>query len=84
MFGKPHWFRKKNIGWGLTPITIQGWIYALAWAAVLALPFALLVFRHQAAEAMIWLTTSGGLLMYDVRQIRFAMKPPVPNEICPQ
>ena len=76
MFGKPHWFRKKKIGWGLTPITFQGWVYAVTWAAVLVLPFVMLVLRYQAVEAMIWLTAAGGFLMYDIRHIMVAMKPP--------
>ena len=53
MFGKPHWFRKKKIGWGLTPITFRGWVYAVT-----------------------WLTAAGGFLMYDIRHIMVAMKPP--------
>ncbi len=80
MFGKPNWFRKKQSSWGLMPITFQGWAYTLTWLAVLALPFTLLVLRHQAVEAMIWLIASGGLLMYDVRQIMAAMRPPAAAE----
>lgn len=80
MFGKPNWFRKKQKSWGLMPITFQGWVYVLAWLAVLVLPFALLVLRHQAVEAMIWLCAAGGLLMYDVRQIMAAMQPPADAE----
>ena len=78
MFGKPEWFRKKKIGWGLTPITWQGWVYALTWAAVLTLPFTLLVMRHQAVEAMVWLAAASGLLIYDVRHVLASMKPPAP------
>ena len=80
MFGKPHWFRKKKIGWGLTPITVQGWAYALTWATVLAFPFTLLVLREQAVEAMVWATAAGGLLVYDVRHIMVAMRPAEPAE----
>ena len=32
MFGKPNWFRPKTFGWGLTPITWQGWAYTAAGA----------------------------------------------------
>jgi len=80
MFGNPQWFRKKKFGWGLTPITVQGWIYALCWATVLAAPFALLVVRYQPAEAMIWLTVAGSLLVYDIRHIRRGMQPPKPAD----
>lgn len=79
MFGKPHWFRKKKVGWGLRPITLQGWAYASVWAAALVLPFALLVLREQAIEAMIWAVAAGGLLLYDVRHIKLAMQPPQPS-----
>lgn len=27
MIGKPEWFKKKKFGWGLTPVTWQGWVY---------------------------------------------------------
>ena len=77
MFGKPEWFRKKTIGWGLTPITAKGWAYALIWGAVLAVPFTLLVLRHQPVEAMIWIAAAGAFLLYDVRHILIAMQPPV-------
>lgn len=76
MFGKPNWFRKRKKSWGLVPISFQGWAYALAWVAVLAIPFTALVLRHQAIEAMIWLVAAGGLLMYDVRHIMVAMQQP--------
>ena len=62
MFGKSEWFRPKAIGWGLHPITWQGWAYSLAWIGVIAAPFVALVARKQAPEAMIWLTASLGAL----------------------
>ena len=69
MFGQPGWFRKKSIGWGLTPITWQGWIYALAWGGVIALPFVLLITRQQVPEAIIWMVCSMGMLVWDARKI---------------
>jgi hypothetical protein len=80
MFGKPHWFRKKTVGWGLTPVTFMGRTYAGIWAAVLVLPFAMLVMRHQPIEGMIWLVAAGGFLLYDVRHIMVSMKPPAQAE----
>ncbi len=77
MFAKPHWFRKKRVGWGLVPVTWQGWVYALVWLLVLCLPFVWLVGRQLAPEALIWLVAAGGLLLWEVRQIRRAMRPPV-------
>lgn len=29
MFGKPHGFKPRRFGWGLTPVSWQGWIYVL-------------------------------------------------------
>lgn len=38
MFGKPEWFkRRKYGGWGLYPVTWQGWLYI----AIFLIPFAL-------------------------------------------
>ncbi len=31
MFGQPHWFRKREVGWGLVPITWQAWVYGVVW-----------------------------------------------------
>ena len=69
MFGKPQWFRAKKIGWGLVPIRWQGWIYAISWSAGIALPFMLLLARHQPLEATAWLAVAVSGLTYDVWQI---------------
>jgi hypothetical protein len=69
MFGKPQWFRPKAIGWGLIPVSWQGWTYSAGWALVIGLPFLLLLGRHQALEAMTWLGLSAGALTYDVWHI---------------
>jgi hypothetical protein len=76
MFGKPQWFRAKAIGWGLTPTSLQGWIYTGLWAAAIAGPFIMLLGRHQPIEAMAWMGLGIGALVYDVRQILLAMNPP--------
>ena len=76
MFGKPNWFRPKTLGWGLTPITWQGWAYAGVWSALLAVPFSLLMIRYQWMEGLAWLGCGIGLLVYDVRSILTAMNPP--------
>lgn len=36
MYRKAEWFRPKSIGWGLTPITWQGWVWTLGWSAALS------------------------------------------------
>jgi hypothetical protein len=69
MFGKPDWFVEKKIGWGLTPITWQGWLYTLAWVGVIVVPFLMLTTRGLVPEGVIWMTASIGALVWDVRNI---------------
>lgn len=66
MFGKPEWFKKKKWGWGLTPITWQGWVYTLVWSGVICGPFTLLVSRAQIVEALIWMGATISFLCFDV------------------
>ena len=77
MFGKPHWFKAKSIGWGLVPIRWQGWTYAACWVAGIALPFVLLLARHQPLEATAWLTLAISALTYDVWHILRAIRGPL-------
>ena len=81
MFGKPQWFRPKAIGWGLTPITWQGWGYTTLWAAAIAGPFVLLLASGKPVESLIWASLGLGALVYDVRQILIAMNPPKPAAV---
>src|SRR5256885_14553990 len=74
MFGKPHWFKPKTFGWGLVPVTWQGWGYAGGWAAAIALPFLLLVERHQPLEATAWLALAIRGLTCDVWEILESIK----------
>ena len=76
MFGKPQWFRPKAIGWGLTPISWQGWAYTALWSAAIAGPFLLLLVSGKPIESFIWMGLGTGALAYDVRQILLAMNPP--------
>jgi hypothetical protein len=76
MFGKPQWFRPKTFGWGLVPITWQGWIYAAAWVGAVALPFLLLIGRHQPLEALVWMGLSVSALTCDVWHILRAIRGP--------
>jgi hypothetical protein len=84
MFGKPEWFRDKTFGWGLTPITWQGWLYTLAWMGVIAGPFVLLLSRENPLGAGTWMTAMIAALVWDVWMIKrarqAALKPPVKNE----
>jgi hypothetical protein len=77
MFGKPGWFRAKRIGWGLIPIRWQGWTYAVCWVAGIALPFMLLLARHQPLEATAWLALAVSGLIYDVWQILSVIRGPL-------
>jgi hypothetical protein len=35
LFGKASWFRKRELGWGLVPITWQAWVYGVVWYGVI-------------------------------------------------
>jgi hypothetical protein len=76
MFGKPEWFRDRKIGWGLTPISWQGWLYTAVWGAVIAAPFALLISRENPLGAGVWLTASILAIVWDVHQIKRARRTP--------
>jgi hypothetical protein len=68
MFAQPNWFRPKSKGWGLVPITWQGWLYTGLWTAAIAAPFSLLLARHQPVEALTWMGLGLGALVVDVHQ----------------
>jgi hypothetical protein len=74
MFGKPDWFKAKRFGWGLTPISWQGWSYTATWLGILIVPFFLLIVQHLAFESLVWLTAAMGTLVWDVRQILIAKR----------
>ncbi|MGE0759767.1 MAG: hypothetical protein AB7F89_18025 [Pirellulaceae bacterium] len=74
MFGKPEWFRERASGWGVRPIRWHGWLYGAGWIGAIAAPFVLLVARHQAPEALIWLVASLGLFSWDVAALRRAVR----------
>ncbi|MDX1944463.1 MAG: hypothetical protein SFU86_03580 [Pirellulaceae bacterium] len=69
MFGQPEWFRRKTVGWGLVPISWQGWAYTGAWGASIVAPFALLLTRQQPVEATIWMGLGLAGLLLDVRHV---------------
>ena len=73
MFGKAEWFAPKKFGWGLTPVTKEGWIYTGVWAGILILPFLLLLLIGKWPEGLIWLAFSIGVLILDVKLILRAM-----------
>jgi len=74
MFGKPEWFRPKTFGWGLTPVTWQGWVYTLVVAAVLVVPFNLLLHGGRHVEAFVWMAAALALVFYDVALILRKMR----------
>ena len=69
MFGKHHWFVKKRFGWGLSPVTWQGWSYTAIWCAVMIAPFLVLLRLGLLPQAGIWLVASMGVLVWDVKEI---------------
>jgi hypothetical protein len=70
MFGKPGWFRKKNVGWGLRPVSWKGWLYAVAWAGVISGPFIGLLANHRLFESLVWVVVMMVALLWDVHQVR--------------
>ena len=72
MFGKPNWFVPKTFGWGLNPVTWQGWAYMLGWVGVMVVPFVVLLTREsqggglKVVEASIWLVATMSAMIYDV------------------
>ena len=70
MFGNPEWFRLRRCGWGLTPITWQGWNYTLLWVLAITIPFLALITVHLTPEAVVWLAVSIVVLFWDVHMIR--------------
>jgi hypothetical protein len=65
MFGKPEWFAKKKLGWGLKPKRWQGWVYTVVWAFVIIGPSLFLAARSQLIEAGVWISVSIGGLIWD-------------------
>ena len=85
MFGNPHWFRPKPIGFGLIPTKWQGWAYSAAWGSMIGLPFWLLTSRYQSVEAMLWLAISLSAMAYDVWQILTTLRrAPKSGQACQQ
>ncbi len=37
MLGKKDWFRRKDMGWGIEPLTWQGWVYIAIAVGVMVL-----------------------------------------------
>ena len=74
MFGKPEWFVPKKFGWGLRPVTKEGWMYTVAWCGVLCLPFVGLLLMEKWLEAIIWIVAMIAFLLVDVKFILRAMK----------
>ena len=83
MFGKPQWIKPKTFGWGIHPITWQGWSWCGIWLGVMLVPFTgFMSQRDMWTEAFIWLGASTGVMIMDVWQILRAMNPP-PARVLP-
>ena len=70
MFGKSEWFTKGRRAGRVRPAGPRGWAYLLTWASAIAAPAAMLMSRHLAPEAGIWLAAMGLLWWLDFRSIR--------------
>ncbi len=81
MFGKPDWFRKKNVGWGLRPVLWQGWAYSLFWASVICVPFVALIVYGKIVESLVWVVVMMFALLWDVRHVMQEMETPADAEV---
>lgn len=81
MFGKPEWFKKRQAGWGITPVTWQGWAYASVWSGVVGLPFLTLLLQGLAVESLIWLVAAPAVLLWDVRSLLSEMQGSANKEV---
>jgi ribosomal protein S28E/S33 len=70
MFSQSNWFRRTDSAPGVVPSTWQGWACAGCWLAVLALPGLVLLGQGKVLETVVWLGATGGLLTWDLMQIR--------------
>ena len=69
MFGKPEWFKEKQFGWGLVPVSSRGWLYTGVWSVVIVAPFLVLLSMVKIPESLVWMGVSIGALTLDVRSI---------------
>lgn len=74
MYGRPEWFVPKTYGWGLTPITWQGWVYAFTVGLLIAGPFNVLLFNVGWPYGVLWMVLTGALVCFDVDRILTAIK----------
>ena len=75
MFGKPEWFREKAWGWGVHPVTWQGWAYTAVWAVLAIVPYVGFLAMQRYPEGFIWLGAGVAALVWDVKQILDAKHP---------
>ena len=80
MFGKPEWFQKKSVGWGLRPLVWKGWLYAMLWAGVICIPFIALLANVKIVEALIWVVVMIFALLWDVQHVMREIDAPVVAE----
>lgn len=72
MIGKPQWFtRRKWAGWGLFPITWQGWVYLVLFVAAI---FGTQFISTDEKTRMIALGIVGAILVLDTIDIMVRMK----------
>lgn len=67
MIGNPKWFkRRKYMGWGITPVTWQGWLYLLGLLSLILLVYAVMRWFHIKLEYSITVMTFLlGLMLID-------------------
>ena len=69
MFKKAKWFRPHVIGWGISPRSWQGWMYAIAWAILFLVPVLTIVIGKVLFWGIFFLTAFLIALVMDVKSI---------------
>ena len=81
MFGKPEWFEEGRLGFGLKPVSWQGWAYSGGWVAVIALPTLALMSQRLGVESLIWMAAAITAAIWDVRSIWREKQPQQPDDV---
>ena len=59
------WFKPKRVGWGITPIAWQGWVYTAAWVGGMLVPQLLILRMRRPIIGLIWISAVTTALCVD-------------------
>jgi len=77
MFGHYTWFSMTPGKSDVRPRTWRGWAWLTLWLGGLVVPYLLLITRHLAPEACVWLVAALAVMAWDVHWIRKTMHEPL-------